>query len=87
MAWPKVAEAVRRQVVYPMLARRRGLQGRVVVRFMLDASGKAADLSTVESSGHEILDAAALEAVRRAVPMPAPAVPTQIVLPIVFALH
>jgi protein TonB len=70
-----------------MLARRRDMHGRAVVSFMLDTSGTATDLRIVESSGHAMLDAAALDAVARAVPLPSPGAPTHVVLPIVFALQ
>jgi periplasmic protein TonB len=70
-----------------MLARRRDMQGRAVVSFMLHTSGTATDLRIVESSGHAVLDTAALDVVARAVPLPAPDAPTQVVLPIVFALQ
>ena len=85
--WTKIAEAIRRQVVYPMLARRRGMQGRTTIGFFVDSSGTARDVRVVESSGYAILDAAALDAVARATPMPAATAPTQVVMPIVFALH
>jgi len=87
MRWEKIGQAVRRQVVYPTLARRRGMQGRTTIRFIVDSSGTPSDVRIVESSGHAILDEAALDAVARAAPLPAVAVPTQIVVPIIFALH
>lgn len=85
--WGKIGEAVRRQVVYPSLARRRGMQGRTTVKFVVERSGEANEVRIVESSGFAILDNAALEAIARATPLPAPAAPTQVVMPIVFTLR
>lgn len=49
---------------YPRLARRRGYEGRVVLEVLVDRSGKVAELRVFESSGHEILDNAAVKSVR-----------------------
>lgn len=54
---------------YPLPARRRGLQGRVEVRFMLDARGAISDLDVTGS--HSLLVEAARAAVRNAIPLPA----------------
>lgn len=45
---------------YPMLSRRRGDEGVVQVRFVLQASGEISQLVLVESSGVAALDEAAL---------------------------
>jgi protein TonB len=87
MRWEEIGQAVRRQVVYPPLARRRGIQGRTTVRFIVDSTGTPSDVRIVESSGNAILDEAASDAVARATPLPPVASPTQVVVPIVFALH
>lgn len=50
---------------YPALSRRLGEEGRVVLRVLVEASGKAGDIELRESSGHERLDRAAREAVGR----------------------
>jgi protein TonB len=50
---------------YPVLARRRGYEGRVVVLASVRSSGAVARASVVESSGYRVLDAAALTAVKR----------------------
>lgn len=50
---------------YPAQAKRMGWEGRVVLRVEVLANGSAGAVSIAKSSGHEILDEAALEAVRR----------------------
>lgn len=50
---------------YPMLARRRGHQGSVLVRLDVDASGIPSSARVISSSGVESLDEAAREAVSR----------------------
>ncbi|MCW5206577.1 energy transducer TonB [Desulfobulbus sp. F5] len=49
---------------YPPQARRRGLQGVVTLEALIDVSGRVADLRPFSSSGHGILDKAALKSVR-----------------------
>lgn len=49
---------------YPRLARRRGQEGTVWLRVKVDSSGKALAIEIDRSSGFEILDKAALKAVR-----------------------
>ncbi len=50
---------------YPSAARRRGLEGRLVLRVAVDRTGKPDRLTLVESSGHALLDEAAIAAVSR----------------------
>lgn len=49
---------------YPNLARRRGYQGQVVVRVSVQASGAVGNAVISKSSGYQVLDEAALEAVK-----------------------
>lgn len=49
---------------YPDVARRRGWEGVVRVRVAVAADGTVASVSVVESSGHDVLDAAALDVAR-----------------------
>lgn len=55
--------ALYEELFYPTLAERAGIEGRVVVRFTLDESGQVQD-PTVARSAHEMLDAAAVEALK-----------------------
>ena len=63
-------EAIEKVKKYPRLARERGMEGVVRIRFRLDRSGGVENIKVVKSSGHEILDRASISAVYRAVPMP-----------------
>ncbi len=47
-----------------MQARRRGLQGKVTLRVLVDVNGGVADVRLAGSSGHSILDQAAMNSVR-----------------------
>ena len=49
---------------YPMVARRMGWQGRVVLNVEVLASGSPGQIKLQQSSGHDVLDNAAMQAVR-----------------------
>lgn len=75
------------QIVYPPLARRRGIEGRVVLRLALNTDGNADSLTVSRSSGHSILDKAAVELVTRVLPLrPGPGRPLTVDIPIVYLL-
>jgi len=51
--------------IYPFTAVRQGLQGRVLLLVEVQADGRAGRVSIDQSSGHAILDASAMNTVRR----------------------
>lgn len=75
-----------RQLFYPPEAVARGLEGEVRVLLTLDAAGRVAEVEIAAGSGHAILDAAALAAVR-SLGRIADAGPAELILPVVFRLR
>jgi len=63
---------IERNKQYPYLARKHRIQGQVKVHFMIGINGRIKDVSIEESSGHEVLDDAALRAVKASSPFPKP---------------
>lgn len=49
---------------YPQVARRRGMQGSVFLDVLVSPHGRVKDLRVAQSSGHDVLDQAAVMAVR-----------------------
>jgi protein TonB len=82
---------IRRRIVdcliYPSRARQRGISGRSDVVFTINTDGSISDLGVRATSGSEILDNAALEAVKRAAPFKAPPALARIAIPVVFNLR
>ena len=68
------AEQLQRELLYPREAIERGLQGEALVLLFLDQAGDAVAARIESSSGHELLDDAAVRAARtlRALPDSAP---------------
>ena len=75
---------------YPLAARRRGLEGRVLLSAHVRADGRCAEVRLRVSSGHELLDHAALDTVRHWRFLPArhgdTAVDSWVEIPISFRL-
>lgn len=71
---------------YPREAIAQGLEGEAVVLLLLDEAGNPAAARIEQSSGHRILDEAALRAVRSLKSLPAEA-PRETQLPVRFRLH
>ncbi len=57
---------------YPPRAREKQLEGRVQVRFLITRDGQVSSIEIAKGSPHEILNRAALAAVRKAAPFPRP---------------
>lgn len=76
---------------YPSISRRQREEGRVLLRVEVAADGRAAAVEIAESSGHDRLDRAALDAVQRWRFVPAQrggaAVAASVFVPIVFTLE
>jgi protein TonB len=76
---------------YPYAARRRGMEGNVVIEAVVDRAGTVATAVVAVSSGHRLLDRAALSTVKRWIFHPArrrgQAVGATIAIPITFALE
>jgi len=77
--------ALAREEFYPREAIARGLEGRVVLLLTFDAAGRLAILEIASSSGHPILDNAALTAAQRIGSLPG--VRRQVLLPVEFRLE
>ncbi|MCG7585741.1 energy transducer TonB, partial [Photobacterium sp. OFAV2-7] len=52
-------------VKYPKIAKRRGIEGQVMVEVWIDENGKQVRQTLVKSSGAQVLDRAALDAIKR----------------------
>ncbi|AHF04446.1 energry transducer TonB [Marichromatium purpuratum 984] len=76
---------------YPRRARRQGVEGRVLIRVVVGADGRVGATTLIESSGHRLLDDAALRAVARWRFAPAwqagRAVAAQLTVPVIFRLE
>lgn len=77
--------ALARAEFYPRQAIERGWEGRVVLLLALDAAGRVTGIEVASSSGHAILDDAALRAATRIAALPGGR--RQVLLPVEFRLE
>jgi protein TonB len=82
----KAGEQIAKELFYPPEAIERGLEGEALVLLFLDESGNAIAARIEASSGHAILDAAAVRAARTLKSLPANA-PREALLPVRFRLR
>ena len=85
-----LARALEKNIQYPRIATMRGWQGTVIVWLKLDKNGSIAQSSIKTSSGFDVLDQQALEAVKRT-PLPLPPAVlrdqiSEITVPVAFQL-
>ncbi len=65
-------EAFTTHFYYPMLARRKGWEGDVMLALRVEIDGRLTDIHVVSSSGHPVLDNAAVDSLVRAHSLPLP---------------
>lgn len=68
--WAEVRSRIAKNQTYPLWARRNNIEGVVVVRFSLTREGRVQKVELEKSSGHAVLDEAAVEAVLQGDPYP-----------------
>ena len=83
----QINEIIRRNLKYPANARRRGIEGRVLVRFTIANRGKAVEIRIIESSGASILDKASLETIAGCSFPPPPVDSMTLDIPIIYRLE
>ena len=80
-----IGNAIERVKTYPVLARKRGLEGTVHVSFRINESGKPDDIEIKKSSGFSILDRATVKVVKKAAPYPL--IASRIEVPVAYRLE
>ena len=82
-----IMRRIRNRLTYPAVAKRNNITGTVSVKFTINADGSASNIIVESSSGSQLLDDAAVDAVAKASPFPKPPLAAQIVVPIDFKLR
>jgi protein TonB len=83
-----ISGIIKQNMNYPMLARRLGMQGKVVISFLLTKDGYIRYIKVEESSGYKILDDNAINTVKKIEKLiPKPLVDVKIRLPIIYKLE
>lgn len=80
-----IREIIEKTKVYPALARKKGIEGKVFLRFKINPNGEVEEVKIIKSSGSEILDKTSIETLKRSAPLPY--VAGWIELPLAFRLE
>lgn len=82
-----IRAAIEKRHEYPNLARQRGYEGEVLVKFLINDKGEVSHIQVVRTSKHPILDKAAVKTLKRACrDFPKPDETTFIEIPIAYVL-
>ncbi len=81
-----INKLVRLNVSYPDRARKRLMEGSVIISFVVRIDGSIKDIIITQSSGYSLLDRNAIKAIKKAVPFPSPPVEATITIPITYRL-
>jgi len=65
-----IGNAIERAKTYPILARKRGMEGTAYLSFKINEKGIPEEIMVQKSSGYSILDSASVKVVRKAAPFP-----------------
>jgi protein TonB len=82
-----IRDMIQKKATYPLYARKRGWEGKVSVSFVISPEGNVSNVSISKSSGKNLLDKSALDAVRKASPFPPPPIHAMIKIPVIYRLH
>ena len=80
-----IENAIERVKTYPVMARRRGIEGTVHVSFSINPNGRPHDIMVMKSSGFNILDKATVKVVKKAAPFPL--IESRVEVPVVYRLQ
>ena len=61
----KIGSAKNPHPSYPLIARKKGWEGRVIIQAEIDREGNVSEIKVLESSGFEVLDNASLETLKK----------------------
>ena len=79
--------AIEKRHEYPNLARQRGYEGEVLIKFLIDMQGQVSHVEVIKPSKYAILDKAAIKTIKRACrDFPRPEQTTYIEIPIGYTL-
>jgi protein TonB len=81
-----IQRRIRDKLVYPLPARRTGIQGTAEISFTIHEDGQVSDVTITRSSGSELLDTAAAEAIQSASPFRPPPAEARLAIPVAFRL-
>ena len=81
-----IKKDIQNKMIYPLLARKKGWQGTVIVSFVVSKDGMVQQVHIKESSGFSLLDQSAVNTIKKAAPFPPPPARAELIVPINYNL-
>lgn len=66
--YSSIRSDIERHIIYPEIARRRGLKGTVLAGFIIDQKGMPTEIKIIKSSNYEVLDKEVIRIIKKASP-------------------
>lgn len=82
-----IRDIIFQHIQYPEEAKQKGLEGKVLVAFIIMEDGTVKDIKIINSSGCELLDKSAMETIKTSAPFPKPPVHAELRLPINYVIE
>lgn len=82
-----IRDIIMKNLCYPLMARKMGWQGKVIVSFIINENGGVEDIKIIKSSGFDMLDRGAIKTIRKVCPFPKPPARAELRVPIVYRLE
>jgi protein TonB len=82
-----IRDIIFQHMKYPEEAKHKGLEGKVLVAFVIMEDGNVKDIKILTSSGFEMLDKSAVETIKTSAPFPKPPVHAELRLPINYVIE
>lgn len=82
-----IRDMIMKNISYPHMARKMGWEGKVVISFVVEESGRVEDIRVIESSGIGLLDKNAVQTIIKASPFPKPPIKAALIIPVVYKLN
>jgi protein TonB len=81
-----IKKDIQNKMIYPLIARKKGWQGTVIVSFVVSKDGMVQEVHIKESSGFSLLDQSAVNTIKKAAPFPPPPARAELIVPINYNL-
>jgi protein TonB len=82
-----IRDIIFQHILYPEEAKQKGLEGKVLVAFIILADGTVKDIKVLTSSGFEMLDKSAIETIKSSAPFPKPPAHAELRQPINYVIE
>lgn len=82
-----IKDRIQKSISYPLMARKMGMEGKVIISFIVRENGEAEEMKILKSSGFSLLDKNVIETIKKILPFPTPPVRAELIVPVTYRLN